>query len=796
MGLVGINESGKTNVLAAIGTLSSDNQLIKSDSPKMARKDDPYTRFEFAPLKEEIESIKRELSGYHSLDKLDLSELTVTYHVRFNRSTEEEERFFTFNGISRPENTFVLRTDALTDGYMVKIGEEFTDLDEVILLSKSGFDTNTQLFETFNQLTAIEAQIEELNHTIASVADAASDAEVKEQAGEATGTTTDAVTETAGPNLKATAASSQDTKKERAKLDTLNKNKEALEKKLESFNPGQLLAEAREKAESLSTSETSAQVGIEELEDSLSEIENAAAATPEQTNQLVAGQKKLKALRTSLRRTQSQIRQNEVSVKSLDEPLEDKFTDDELEFSKHLGRMLDELLVSFLPKVVFWTYSDDFILRGETNFETILAAESLHDIPRPLVNLFRIGCEIKTIEELKQLVQEIQEDSSERSRHEDKLNGRIDEYLKNVWKDYDQKIKIRLEQERICVQFYDPKCAGASYYNMQERSQGCQTFISFLLTVGAEAKQGVIRDTILLLDEPETHLHPSGVRYMLQELIEAAKNGNTVVFATHSIFMIDKENYDRHIIVKKKKERTDFQPSKKDRIGYFVQEEVLYGALDFNPTTGVTTRNKYNFVLEGQGDALLFDCFYNQVIRQADRPTTQKNTSIYHGGKCSDIRKYLDRKPILLGSTWVFILDNDKPANQLRDYLEANYGEFLDESIYICQYAKGSASNAEIELEDMLDATLMREVLSSAAADLGCEIDVKKIDFTRSFGEYFPELATSCDNPKRFKIKVKEYLNSRIASEVKGIRDLEQMEQFASVYTNWAKKVIDKLKAE
>ena len=250
---------------------------------------------------------------------------------------------------------------------------------------------------------------------------------------------------------------------------------------------------------------------------------------------------------------------------------------------------------------------------------------------------------------------------------------------------------------------------------MQERSQGCQTFISFLLTIGAEAKQGVIRDTVLLLDEPETHLHPSGVRFMLQELIKAAQNGNKVIFATHSIFMIDRDCYNRHVIVTKEKEQTNIRPSRRDRIGFFMQEEVLYSALDINLNKDFDSTNRYNFVFEGNGDAMLFHHFYGPLGKRG-QPFDLDMTSFYQGGKCSSIKKYFTSRPIQLGSLWVFILDSDKPADELKDFFQGKYRKFINDFIFIFQYAKEGSAEKGIQLEDMLP----EEILKQAIEDHNC----------------------------------------------------------------------------
>ena len=74
-----------------------------------------------------------------------------------------------------------------------------------------------------------------------------------------------------------------------------------------------------------------------------------------------------------------------------------------------------------------------------------------------------------------------------------------------------------------------------------------------MISVQNKSKQ--ISGNILIIDEPEIGLHPSGVQFLRQELERISKN-NLVMIATHSIFMIDNNIIDRHFIVEKENEIT------------------------------------------------------------------------------------------------------------------------------------------------------------------------------------------------------------------------------------------------
>ena len=57
--------------------------------------------------------------------------------------------------------------------------------------------------------------------------------------------------------------------------------------------------------------------------------------------------------------------------------------------------------------------------------------------------------------------------------------------------------------------------------------------------------------TVLLIDEPEVHLHPPAQISLLNELIKITSNdrNNLLFFATHSNYLIDKTNLDRYFKV-------------------------------------------------------------------------------------------------------------------------------------------------------------------------------------------------------------------------------------------------------
>jgi hypothetical protein len=807
MGMVGINESGKSNILRALLALSPKNPLTHSDIPRMARDRAPSIRFVFDLTQDEVQQLPSYLegSGIHppTLGSiLQTKSLTVVYHVEYDPDDQQEHRFFTVDSLPMPGGTLVRRPGAKTDGFLVELDGQAVPLQQVIFMSAEDLGRNKDLLltskslsEARTKLAQLEAELAEMKSTlVAQDAPESSQAASSDSSEEpADGKDTKAATPAPDPELaKAIEAKQQQIK--RAATDI-----ESLAQKTAEFD-------IQHQAESAQLDRDRAQADIERLQKRIAtespqlvKLEKIDAPNDEQKKQITALRKSAQEAKAQLAALEAKLPIFDSIIESLTEPLHDKFSEAIDDLATLLGSLCHDRFAEWLPPVVFWTYSSDYILPGETEFRAISRADSLNDISRPLVNLFRIGLRIQSLAGLKRIIKEIQTDRSERRRYEDKLNLEMQQYLHDVWPDYNQQIRISLEQERILVQFFDPSSDDASYYEMLERSQGCQTFISFLLTVGAEAKHGVLKNTILLLDEPETHLHPSGARFMLAELIRAAESGNTVLYATHSIFMVDKAAYERHLIIEKLQERTGIKASSRDRVGYFMQEEVLYGAIDIEFGDALPSRNEFNFVLEGDGDTKLFSHYYRTVLRSdgdSARPFPLNRTSIYQGGKCSDIERYLKNRPIQLGTKWVFLLDNDAAAANLRKFVESRYKAYVGTDVFIYQYSLPSTEH-QVEFEDLLPSQLLSGAAEDALRDCGAEATPPAPQRGQPFSDYFSLLAATLpDRTKDLKAAFKSHLNARVTDAAQRIKDEKQFEAEFPDYAKWTLDVIQDLRSK
>lgn len=200
-------------------------------------------------------------------------------------------------------------------------------------------------------------------------------------------------------------------------------------------------------------------------------------------------------------------------------------------------------------KTIFWKAEDKYLIS-----KPIAQAEFAQNpnISIPLRNCFYLAG-ITNIKESIALLG----DSTEKEFLEEKLGEKVTEHIKNVWKGHPIKITFKISDGLINFHVKDENAIGRAK-TADQRSDGFKQFISFLLTVSAENKNNGLENTLLLLDEPETHLHPKAQEDLLDELIKITKSkkNNVIFFATHSNYLIDKNYLNRNFKIEKPEETT------------------------------------------------------------------------------------------------------------------------------------------------------------------------------------------------------------------------------------------------
>lgn len=257
-----------------------------------------------------------------------------------------------------------------------------------------------------------------------------------------------------------------------------------------------------------------------------------------------------------------------------------------------ITKSLKSVLNHNLPKIQIWRPSSEYLINDIIDLEEFKDDTS---ISIPLKNMFNIYGKIKD-EDIKQTIERALSNQARRDELQEKMTDKITRHINRIWKEHKIKIRISINASKCQVHVED-KDKKFAYYTMNQRSDGFKQFVSLILSLSAQNESNNLNNKIILIDEPEVHLHPSGIRYMRDEILKIGKNNNVFV-STHSHYMIDTETPERHWLVNKQKSETKISQISQD--ASIEDDAVLTSAFGLNLFKELLPKNI--IIVEGNDD--------------------------------------------------------------------------------------------------------------------------------------------------------------------------------------------------
>lgn len=227
--------------------------------------------------------------------------------------------------------------------------------------------------------------------------------------------------------------------------------------------------------------------------------------------------------------------------------------------STEFNKFLDNVFSDFMNQqgsvnVAKWKYSKEYLI---TDIIDLNEFKENCEICHPLKNIFNLAG-YKTQSDIKNKIDSLMLGPKNINKLEKILENAAKEHLNIVWPECRVLFKIKIQDDlKLAVYVVDENDEENTFY-LTDRSEGFKQFISFIMGVSAANATKNLRDRVIIIDEPETHMHPSGIKYMRDELLRIGRN-NYVFIATHSEFIIDTKNKERHYIVTKVNNNTSVQ---------------------------------------------------------------------------------------------------------------------------------------------------------------------------------------------------------------------------------------------
>lgn len=282
------------------------------------------------------------------------------------------------------------------------------------------------------------------------------------------------------------------------------------------------------------------------------------------------------------------------------------------------------------------------------------------------------------------------------------ISKKLTKYFNDVWKEHKIDISIDIDSSTKIMNFYikdKDNNEGDCFSKIDSRSQGLKQFLSLILTLSIRNKTEQCKNQIILIDEPETHLHPSGIRYMRDEILKIGEN-NFVFVATHSPFFIDQKNMERHFIVKKEDDgMTSITPFSKDIKSF--DDEVLRQAFGINILSDFLPPNK--ILVEGLSDCMLIQ----KALSILDNNFCYGITNGQGGNikQVASILKYYNVPCLVL-------VDDDKDGRKYKNEIKELGSPFTDNNVLTLHDLCGEIPQNST-IEDCLDKGFITNIVNN-----------------------------------------------------------------------------------
>lgn len=383
------------------------------------------------------------------------------------------------------------------------------------------------------------------------------------------------------------------------------------------------------------------------------------------------------------------IKESNISGKETISIVDELHTTDDYEllntenFDNYFYDIISEFIEIHEPYVSVWKPSNEYLL---FNANLITFKENINS-SKPLYNIFKLsGYEDKKA--ISEIIDKVT-DSRSRSRLVSKLNDSLNDYINKVWNNKIDLIIEITETGNFSLMIKDKGSENKhDRFSITERSQGAQQFLSLILSLSLETKNRERKNELILIDEPEVHLHPSGIRDMAKELLKIGYDNN-VFIATHSPFMIDKKNKERHYIVKKNKKAITeiIRIKESDNI---IDDEVLNEAFGINVYRDLL--NPHSVLVEGASDKI--------ILQKAFECLDYKGIGITngHGSNIDTLASKMNFDNISV----LVVTDDDKDGRNYKENILKIGGAYNEDTVFTIRDLVGEIIEKGT-IEDTLD---------------------------------------------------------------------------------------------
>lgn len=399
-------------------------------------------------------------------------------------------------------------------------------------------------------------------------------------------------------------------------------------------------------------------------------------------------------------------------------------------FKSLFEKKIEAIISEYEPSVSYWKPSPEYLISTE---DLNSFAKNINSKPA-LKNIFLLAGYEK--QDAIQSVVATVPNGTQRSKLRSKLEDELNKYIKEVWKhDIDVVVDIT-ETGQFTLSIKD---AGEENKHdrlpIDGRSEGARHFLSLILSLSIESKHSQLKNQLILIDEPEAHLHPSGIRDLSKELLRIGIN-NYLFVSTHSPFLVDKKKKERHIIIKKNSSALTEKIHIEGHAS-IIDDEVLREAFGLEVYKDLL--NPHSILVEGASDKMLLQ----KALALKD--FTQFGITNGHGSNVDTLASKLNDVDISI----LVLLDDDASGKSYKKKIISIGGSYSANNVFTIRDLAG-----KIVTDGTIEDTLGKDYVESQFKKLYCT--------------HYKETECSIllDEAKPFVDQIKAYLHQNQKPEV------------------------------
>jgi len=193
----------------------------------------------------------------------------------------------------------------------------------------------------------------------------------------------------------------------------------------------------------------------------------------------------------------------------------------------------------------------------------------------------------------------------------DLASAQLDDSLRSLW-GQGTELHFELRHKGNSIEFLaDDPAIKSRKARMSKRSAGVTQFFRVSMVLYARRKKNPANSYIYLFDEPGVLLHPQGQRDLLQ-VFEQLSDENQIVYATHSLFLLNQNFPERHRLIFK-----DGDGTKVDQKPYRQNWKLATDALGVYLNSNVLFSNRV-LLVEGDSDPMYLYELFRQLNKSGD----------------------------------------------------------------------------------------------------------------------------------------------------------------------------------